>query len=375
MTEEKKQLELLQTKILSTWDLLRIDDLIAEGKVLLQKMEAPGFWSNQEEATQVSKRQSEIASEVETWEKMKQETQELLELTEDLEKNPEETLEQEVKKQIELLTKKFAHLEFYLLLSGKHDQKNAIVAVHAGSGGTEAQDWAEMLRRMVFRYCENKGWKVTILDEAWGTEAGIKSSTFRVEGRYAYGYLQAEHGTHRLVRQSPFNADALRQTSFALIEVIPEVETTEMNFDPKDLRIDTFMAGGKGGQSVNTTYSAVRIVHIPTGITVQCQNERSQLQNRESALKVLHSKLQKLKEEQDEKERLELRGEYKSAEWGNQIRSYVLHPYKMVKDVRTRYETKDPDDVLNGNLDPFVEEYLRWKKDGMPNRRTADESE
>lgn len=373
MQEEKKQLELLQEKILSTWDLLHIDDLIDEQQSLQQKMEVAGFWSNQEDATRVSKRESEIQEEVQTWKKMQTDTNELLALIADLEKQRDESLQQEVKKQTEELNKQFEHLEFYLLMNGKHDQNNAIVAVHAGSGGTEAQDWAEMLRRMVFRYCEKKGWKTIILDESMGQEAGIKSCVFRVEGRFAYGHLQSEHGTHRLVRLSPFNADALRQTSFALIEVIPEVETTEMNFDPKDLRIDTFMAGGKGGQSVNTTYSAVRIVHIPTGITVQCQNERSQLQNRESALKVLHSKLQKLQEEQNEKERLELRGEYKSAQWGNQIRSYVLHPYKMVKDLRTRYETKNPDDVLGGNLDPLVEEYLRWKKDGMPNRKNFDD--
>lgn len=363
MQEEKRQLEILSEKILSTWGLLHIDDRIEEKKVLEQKMEAPDFWSNQEEATRVSKRVSDIQEEVDTWQKMKKETSELLELIHDLETTPDEALEQEVSKQTQELSKKFEHLEFYLLMDGKNDQKNAIVALHAGSGGTEAQDWAEMLRRMVFRYCEKKGWKTTILDESQGQEAGIKSCVFRVEGRYAYGFLQSEHGTHRLVRQSPFNADALRQTSFAQIEVIPEMEVNEMGeIDPKDLRIDTFMSGGKGGQSVNTTYSAVRIVHIPTGITVQCQNERSQIQNRESAMKVLYSKLQKLKEEQEEKERLELRGEYKSAEWGNQIRSYVLHPYKMVKDLRTRYETTEPDDVLNGDLDPLIEAFLRWKK-------------
>jgi peptide chain release factor 2 len=254
-------------------------------------------------------------------------------------------------------------LEFYLLLDGKHDKSSAIVAVHAGSGGTEAQDWAEMLLRMVMRYSEKKDWNVILLDESRGQEAGIKSATLRVDGRYAYGHLKSEHGTHRLVRISPFDAEKMRHTSFALIEVIPEIETDDdIEIDPKDLRIDTFMSSGKGGQSVNTTYSAVRIVHIPTGTTVQCQNERSQLQNKETALRILKSKLQALKEEQEEKERQELRGEYKSAEWGNQIRSYVLHPYKMVKDLRTRYEESDPDNVLDGNLDGFVEAYLKWIK-------------
>lgn len=376
MQEEKKQLQALEQKIESTWKLLRIDDLIAEKSDLQKKMEDPTFWSHQEDATKVSKRVSELSEEIQTWQTMKYQTQQLLELASDVEQNPDSGLEQEIHNNLTELQNKFLHLEFYLLFSGKNDQKNAIVSIYAGSGGTEAQDWAEMLRRMVFRYCEKKNWRVSILDESLGQEAGLKSCTFRVEGRLAYGYLQSEHGTHRLVRLSPFNADALRQTSFAQIEVIPEMELSDaLHIDSKDLRIDTFMSGGKGGQSVNTTYSAVRIVHLPTGITVQCQNERSQLQNRESAMKVLFSKLQKVQEEKEEKERLELRGEYKSAEWGNQIRSYVLHPYKMVKDIRTRYETKDPEDVLSGHLDPFIEEYLRWKKDGMPNRKNTDESE
>lgn len=376
MSEETKQLSELLEKIESTWKLLNIDSFLEEAKTIETQMESSDFWSHQEEATKVSKRLSFLKEEITTWEKMKSDTTELISLSEELEKEPDESLKLELQSQREALQKKFERLEFFLLFDGKHDKRNAIVAFHAGSGGTEAQDWAEMLRRMVMRYAEKKGWDVTVLDETWGQEAGIKASVLRVEGRYAYGHLQSEHGTHRLVRQSPFNADALRQTSFALIEVIPEMETADaLQIDPKDLRIDTFMSGGKGGQSVNTTYSAVRIVHLPTGITVQCQNERSQIQNRESAMKVLASKLQKLKEEQEEKERLELRGEYKSAEWGNQIRSYVLHPYKMVKDIRTRYETKDPDDVLNGNLDPFVEAYLRWKKDGMPDRKNNEDDD
>lgn len=364
MTEETKNLQAFLEKIEATMKLLRIDEMKVEKQKLEAEMQAPGFWDNQELATNVSKRVSEMSDEISTWEKMKTDVGELLLLAEDLETQPDIEMEIELKKQMAELQKQFEELEFYLLLNGKNDHKNAIVAVHAGSGGTEAQDWAEMLRRMVFRYCEKKSWKVTILDESLGAEAGIKSCVFRVEGRYAYGHLQSEHGTHRLVRISPFDAESMRHTSFALIEVIPEMELSEaVEIDPKDLRIDTFMSGGKGGQSVNTTYSAVRIVHIPTGITVQCQNERSQIQNKDTAMKVLHSKLQKLQDEDEEKERLELRGEYKSAEWGNQIRSYVLQPYKMVKDVRTRYETTEPEDILNGELDPLVEAYLRWKKD------------
>jgi len=372
MNEEKRLLEELAQKIEATMKLLRLDDLRAEKIRLEEDMQSSGFWNDQVKATAVSKRLSDITSEIDQWEKMQRDVGGLLDLVDDMGESPDEGMKQEIQSQVTALQKQFASLEFYLLLNGKHDKKNAIVAVHAGSGGTEAQDWASMLRRMLFRYAEKKGWKVTLLDESAGQEAGIKSSVFRVEGRYVYGHLQSEHGTHRLVRISPFDAEQMRHTSFALIEVIPEMEESEMEeIDSKDLRIDTFMSGGKGGQSVNTTYSAVRIVHLPTGVTVQCQNERSQLQNKETAMKILHSKLLKLKEEQEEKERLELRGEYKSAEWGNQIRSYVLHPYKMVKDIRTRYETKDPEDVLDGNLDPFIEAYLRWNKEGRPDRRAA----
>lgn len=365
MKDEIKQLEALRDRVASTWKLLNIDHMIAQMHGCEAEMQQPDFWTNTDNAKKVSQQHEALRHEIDVWQGIQKEVEELLSLCQDLDKHPDEAMKQEVDKNIIVLEKKFQDLEFYLLLNSKHDQKNAIVAVHAGSGGTEAQDWAEMLRRMVFRYCEKKGWSVTLIDESRGAEAGIKSSLFRVEGHYAYGHLKSEHGTHRLVRISPFDAEKMRHTSFALIEVIPEMDLSEaVQIDSNDLRIDTFMSGGKGGQSVNTTYSAVRIVHIPTGITVQCQNERSQMQNKEVAMRILQSKLQKLQEEKEEKERQELRGEYKSAEWGNQIRSYVLHPYKMVKDVRTKFETADPDAVLNGELDSFVEAYLRWLKAG-----------
>ncbi len=376
MLEEQKNIDILLEKVQSTSKILHIPELEQEKKQLEIAMESPGFWLDQEKATEQSKRLSSLKQDIEVWQNMEHNLQSLRDLCVELEQHPDSSLQKEIQDQIRLLEKQFEKLEFFLLFSGKHDQKNALVSIYAGSGGTEAQDWSQMLMRMVFRFCEKKGWKVTLLEETLGGEAGIKSCSFRVEGRYAYGHLQAEHGTHRLVRISPFDAESMRHTSFSMVEVIPEMDAQDqVTIDPKDLRIDTFMAGGKGGQSVNTTYSAVRIVHLPTGITVQCQNERSQLQNRETALKVLNSKLVKLQEEKEEKERLELRGEYKSADWGNQIRSYVLHPYKMVKDIRTRHESKNPDEVLDGNLDEFIEEYLRWKKDGKPNRRTADENE
>ncbi len=363
MHELTRSLEALAETLKQLRVLLRLEEKQVQVGQLEQEVSNPDLWKDQEEATRKTKLLSSLKEETHTWEKLTKDVSDLLEMARMDELDREVNLREEIEAQYTKLAGEIQHLEFYTLFSGKHDEKGAIVSIHAGVGGTEAQDWAEMLLRMVMRYAEKKGWRVEMLDESRGTEAGIKSVTFRVDGRFAYGHLQSEHGTHRLVRQSPFNADALRQTSFALIEVIPEVDfDTEVVIDPKDLRIDTFMAGGHGGQSVNTTYSAVRIVHIPTNTTVQCQNERSQLQNKQTAMKILHSKLLRMKEEEEEKERLKLRGEYKSAEWGNQIRSYVLHPYKMVKDLRTKYETSDPDDVLNGNLDPLVEAYVRWKK-------------
>ncbi|MBI2990346.1 MAG: peptide chain release factor 2 [Candidatus Magasanikbacteria bacterium] len=363
MKEHVEKLSLLKQKVQDTWVLLGLDTMLAEMHVLEKEMQVPEFWQDQIHAKAVGKRHEQLRSEVEEWQHLRAEVEELLDFCHQLESNPDEALAEDLSQRIGQLEKEFQKLEFFVLLNGKHDTKNAIVTIHSGSGGTEAQDWAEMLRRMIMRYAEKKGWGITILDESRGQEAGIKSSVLRIEGRYAYGLLKSEHGTHRLVRISPFDAESMRHTSFALIEVIPEVESDkEISIDPKELRIDTFMSGGAGGQSVNTTYSAVRIVHIPTGITVQCQNERSQLQNRETALKILHSKLQQIQEAKEEEEKQKLRGEYKSPEWGNQIRSYVLHPYKMVKDLRTKFESNQPEDILDGNLDAFVEAYLKWIK-------------
>lgn len=364
MKEEIAKLESLKEKIASTWKLLDIDTQMEQMKALEAQMQGADFWADPEKASAIGKQYEEIRKEVDQWTAMKNEIDELILLAQELETQPDEEMKKDIEKQIEKIEKEFSKLEFYILFSEKNDKKNALVTIRAGSGGTEAQDWAQMLMRMIMRYAEKKNWTVTLIDETKGQEAGIKSALLRIEGRYAFGYLKSEHGTHRLVRISPFDAESLRQTSFAQIEVVPEVEQSEeFKIDPKDLRIDTFMAGGKGGQSVNTTYSAVRIVHIPTGITVQCQNERSQLQNREVAMRILQSRLQKMQDEKEEEERLKLRGEYKSPEWGNQIRSYVLHPYKMVKDVRTKYETTEPDAVLEGDIDAFIESYLRWSKE------------
>ena len=241
---------------------------------------------------------------------------------------------------------------------------------------TSIRTWAEMLLRMLIRFSEKKGWPVKLIDESRGQEAGIKSATFEVSGRFAYGYLKSEAGVHRLVRISPFDAEKMRHTSFALVEVIPEMdEAAAVQIDPKDIRIDTFLAGGHGGQGVQTTYSAVRVVHLPTKIIVSVQNERSQQQNREMAMKILTSKLQLLEDEKLLKEKQQLRGEYAEAAWGNQIRSYVLQPYRMVKDHRTKEEAGDVDAVLNGGLQKFMEAYLRWDKEGRPRRTSGKEEE
>ncbi len=327
------------------------------------EMSDPDFWKDNEAATKTSKRAGVLRAELLEWDALERETKDLDELLKLSETGDDADMAKEAIATLAELRARFEKLEFFVLMRGKHDASNAIMAIHSGTGGTEAQDWAEMLERMYLRYGERRGLKGRIVDEHRGNEAGIKSATISFEGPYAYGYLKSEHGVHRLVRISPFDAEKMRHTSFALIEVLPEVpEDEDLAIDPKDLRIDTYLSSGHGGQSVQTTYSAVRIVHIPTGITVTCQNERSQTQNKETAMKVLRSRLALLREKERLAEREELRGEYHEAEWGNQIRSYVLQPYRMVKDHRTEYETSDTDGVLDGKLEPFTEAFLKWSR-------------
>lgn len=293
------------------------------------------------------------------------EAEELLELSEMIsEKNKDYRKEKaEIEKKVLELGKRIAQKEFQILFSEKYDRNDAIISIHSGAGGVDAQDWAEMLLRMYLRWAENKGMKVRILEETRGQEAGIKSATFEVVGPYAYGNLKGESGVHRLVRLSPYNAKSLRQTSFAMAEVLPVVEEAgEVTINPQDLRIDVYRSSGPGGQGVNTTDSAVRITHVPTGTQAACQNERSQLQNKEQALKILKAKLHKKYLEERERERLDLKGEQVSAEWGSQIRSYVVHPYKLVKDHRTKFETTDVESVLNGDIENFIEAYLKSLK-------------
>lgn len=320
-------------------------------------MSEPAFWQDADRARTVAQRLDSLKKHLDFWEglgKRVADLEELIILTEN-----DKKLEAEVTEQIQKLETEFSAIEMRTLFTGKYDGLDAIVSIHAGAGGTDAQDWAEILLRMYLRYCEKQNWKTDVLSISKGNEAGIKSVVLEVKGEYAYGFLKNEAGVHRLVRISPFNTGQTRETSFALLEVLPEIKEVETVLDPKDLKIETSTASGHGGQSVNTTYSAVRITHIPTNITVSIQNERSQHQNKEKALEILQSKLAKLEEDKRQKEKKEIRGEFHSPEWGNQIRSYVLHPYKMVKDHRTDYETSNVDDVLNGNINDFIEKNLQ----------------
>ena len=278
----------------------------------------------------------------------------------------EEELASDIAKEIQVLEKKLATLKISILLSGDYDKKNAIISIHAGQGGVEAMDWASMLYRMYLRFSEKRNWETRVLDVSEGEEAGIKSVTFEVEGSFAYGYLKGEAGTHRLVRQSPFNADKLRQTSFALVEVLPELEDTDLpniKIKNEDLEWQFFRASSKGGQNVQKVSTAVRVRHKPTEIVVTAQAERFQEQNRKNALNLLRAKLWAREQAMKEKKVESLRGEYRPASWGNQIRSYVLHPYKMVKDLRTEFETSNTDSVLDGGLDEFIEAELKINKD------------
>lgn len=360
--DQMRRISSLRIKLVEAWELLALDAVREEIDALEAEINTQDFWSDQELAKRETQKLSELRKEHDAWDLLKRDLADLAELANVAQEEKDESFASDIDSRLHELEQRYLAMEFNLLFSGKHDADNAFFAIHAGAGGTDAQDWAEMLLRMFLRYTERKGWIVQLVDESRGGEAGIKSATLAIRGRHAYGHLKGEHGVHRLVRQSPFNADALRQTSFALVEVVPEIdEDVSVEIKPEDLRIDTFMSGGKGGQSVNTTYSAVRIVHLPTNITVSCQNERSQTQNKEMAMKILKAKLVKLREEALQQEKQKLRGEFKSAEWGNQIRSYVLHPYKMVKDHRTDVETSDTERVLNGDLDEFVEGYLRWQ--------------
>ncbi len=319
----------------------------------------PGFWDSSK-SREVLQERSVLTKQQETIKALSSSFEELELLLEMGQEEQDEPTLQEVKRDLGKLEKEIRKAELQRLLGGKHDVSNAIVTIHSGAGGTEAQDWADMLLRMYLRWCERHGFKVQLLDLMPGEEAGIKSATFLVQGEFAYGNLKSEAGVHRLVRISPFDASGRRHTSFASVFVVPELDDSiDIDIDEKDLRIDTYRASGAGGQHVNKTSSAVRITHIPTGIVVQCQNERSQHKNKAIALKILKGRLYQLEKAKREEERQKLHEQKKEIGFGSQIRSYVLHPYQMVKDHRTSVETGNVNDVLDGNIDRFVEAYLQ----------------
>jgi len=305
------------------------------------------------------KKVNTLQEESDSWKNFQKRLNDLLELAE----MDDDGFLGELEQEIDALEQDLDQRAFRTMLSGKYDREDALLAIHAGAGGTDSQDWAEMLQRMYLRWAERRGFDVEVLDLTVGEEAGIKSTTLSISGRYAFGYLRSEKGTHRLVRLSPFDAAHRRHTSFALVEILPQIgDEIDIEINAKDLRIDVYKSSGAGGQSVQKNSTAVRMTHIPTGIVVTCQNERSQLQNRENALKVLKARLLEMKEAEQKEEMDDLRGEYTKAEWGSQIRSYVLHPYQLVKDHRSDFEMGNTQAVLDGDLDGFMEAYLRQQK-------------
>ena len=354
MFEVRKQLERLRSAFYDAWQKLQLDQKNIELSALEAEVAIPEIWNNPEIAKAKTSELAKLHSLLDPWQILKAQISDISELI-DLE---DETLVSEISAQLQALSDQFDQLRQSLRFTGKYDHDGAILRITAGAGGTEAMDWAAMLERMYLRWAERARIKAHILERSEGEEAGIKTSVIELDDRDVYGRLKSEHGTHRLVRLSPFNADHLRQTSFALVEVLPIIKDDDaIQIDPKDLRIDVYHSGGHGGQSVNTTNSAVRITHIPTNIVVAIQNERSQLQNKTKALEILRGKLQRMMQEQNAESVDKLRaGE--SASWGQQIRNYVLHPYKLVKDTRTKYETTDVDAVLDGQIEPFIEAFL-----------------
>ncbi|MBP9802275.1 peptide chain release factor 2 [Patescibacteria group bacterium] len=355
MEELKDHLKDLQKKIETAIQVLDLPNKELALQALKKQMEQEDFWQDQSLARQISTQHSNLETKINDWRFLEKNLADLQFLLTD---SQAEDLDVEIRQQLAMIEQKYQDLSLALFLQDKYDAVAAILTVNAGAGGDDAQDWAEILERMYLRFVESQNWQVTILSRSVGSEAGIKSVTMRIAGDYAYGYLKVEAGVHRLVRLSPYDSDHARHTSFAMCEVLPELTEVTFVIKEEDLKIDTYRSSGNGGQSVNTTDSAVRITHLPTGLVAACQNERSQLQNKNQAMLYLQSKLQRYYEAEKEEEKKALKGEYTQAAWGNQIRSYVLHPYKMVKDHRTDFETADTDKVLNGDLMPFIKARL-----------------
>ncbi|MCH9718259.1 MAG: peptide chain release factor 2 [Actinomycetia bacterium] len=352
----------LSATLTSIIDVLDLDAARREIAELEQQASDPNLWDDQERAQQVTSRLSFLQNEVRRVEELRSQLDDVVVLFELAEAENDEGTASEARAELDSIAEEISEMEVRTLLSGDYDQRGALVHVHSGAGGVDAADWAQMLLRMYTRYCERHGWKHEVLDVSYAEEAGIKSATFQVDAPYAYGTLSVEQGTHRLVRISPFDNQGRRQTSFARVEVLPVTEQTDhIDIPESDIRIDVFRSSGPGGQSVNTTDSAVRITHVPSGIVVSCQNEKSQIQNRAAALRVLQSRLLELRRQQEKAELDALKGDA-SGSWGDQMRSYVLHPYQMVKDLRTGTETGNTSQILDGELDDFVESGIRWRR-------------
>ena len=352
--ELKKTINDLRTEVEQAWKKLDLEQKLQQAAELEAAVAEPEIWLNPDEARTKNETLAHLNDEIEPWKILRAQVDDLDELL----NLGGEDLATELEEQLQALKDQLQELKKALRFTGKYDHGNAILRITSGVGGTEAMDWAGMLERMHLRWAEHRGFKVTNLERSTGEEAGIKTAVYEVKGNYAYGLLKSEHGVHRLVRLSPFNADNLRQTSFALVEILPIIENQEdVKIDNKDLRIDVYHSGGHGGQSVNTTNSAVRITHLPTNTVVAIQNERSQLQNKAKAMEILRGKLAQMQQEQQAESIDKLRaGE--SAKWGQQIRNYVLQPYKLVKDTRTKFESKDPESVLDGKIDDFIDAFL-----------------
>ena len=337
-------------------------------------MEEPGFWDDPEKSTRMVREAKNLKDDVETYRELEQEYDDIQVMIQMGYEENDASVIPDIQEMLDHFIKTLEDMRLKLLLSGEYDKNNAILRLNAGAGGTESCDWCSMLYRMYCRWAERKGFKYEVLDFLDGDEAGIKSVTIQVNGENAYGYLRSEHGVHRLVRISPFNAAGKRQTSFVSCDVMPDIEADlDVEVNPDDIRVDTYRSSGAGGQHINKTSSAIRITHMPTGIVVTCQNERSQFQNKDKAMQMLKSKLFMLKQEEQAAKAAGIRGDVKENGWGSQIRSYVLQPYTMVKDHRTGEESGNVDAVLDGGLDPFISAYLRWMSLGCPNKNDVPE--
>ncbi len=349
----------MSTKLWCAFDLAQKKEQIADFEA---ESMAEDFWADNRKAQAQMQRLNALREEVTTWEGIARQLDDLHGLAVLLEEEPDEGLQAEVAQSLAAIEQEVENLQFALMLNGEHDERDAIMSIHAGSGGVDAQDWAEMLLRMYLRWAERHDFRTQVYEYNEGEEAGIKSATIEISGHYAYGYLRSEIGTHRLIRLSPFDAAHRRHTSFAKVEVLPDIEDTiEITIRPEDIEVDTYRSTGAGGQHVNKTDSAVRIRHLPTGIVVTCQNERSQIQNREVALKLLKARLYEHELKKQEEERARLKGEHVQADFGTQIRTVTIHPYNIVKDHRSNYETSDTEGYLNGDVDPFIYAYLQAK--------------